>query len=160
MADNKYRVIGTKEKNTYVVDLIQSTCSCIQFYDKVSCKHLVACAYLADKLIMNVPLNIKFNIRYGQRKLVRKSYSNSEEDELSPSTTSPIPVPATSGVAVNRPMTRSQGNIVKGSYLIQTNSKVVKNRIKSNMQYSTLNQPDQPKKRGHPAKPTAALSYD
>jgi hypothetical protein len=86
---------------------------------------------------------------------------------LSPSTTSPVPVPsttspvpATSGVAVNRPMTRSQGNIVKGSYLIQTNSKVVKNRIKSNMQYATLNQPDQPKKRGHPAKPIAALSYD
>jgi hypothetical protein len=43
-------------------------------------------------------------------------------------------------------MTRSQVNIVKGSNLIQTNSKVVKNRIKSN--YATLNQPDQPKKRG------------
>ena len=68
------------EANTYVVDLIQSTCSCIQFYDKGSCKHLVACAYLADKPIMNVPLNNKFNIRNRQRKLVRKSYSNSEED--------------------------------------------------------------------------------
>jgi hypothetical protein len=175
---NKYRVIGTKEKNTYVVDLIQSTCSCVQFYDKGSCKHLVACAYFADKPIMNVPLNNKFNIRYRQRKLVRKSYSNSEEDHLSPSTTSPVsvpvpsttspvsvplpsitspvsvpvpsitspvsvkvpsttspvsvtvpsttsPVPATSRVAVNRPMTRSQVNMVKGSNLIQTNSKVV-----------------------------------
>ncbi len=87
---------------------------------------------------------------------------------MSPSTTSPVsltvpsttsPVPATSGVAVNRPMTtRSQVNIVKGCNLIQTNSKVVKNRIKSN--YATLNQPDQPKKRGRPAKITAALSYD
>jgi hypothetical protein len=45
---------------------------------------------------------------------------------------------------VNRPMTRSQVNIVKGSNLIQKNSKVVQNRIKSN--YATLNQPDQPKK--------------
>jgi hypothetical protein len=93
LADYKYRVIGTKEKNTQVVDLIQSTCYCIQFYDKESCKHLVACAYLGDKPIMNVPLNNKFNIRYRQRKLVRKSYSNSEEDELLPSTTSPVPVP-------------------------------------------------------------------
>jgi hypothetical protein len=116
---------------------------------------------------MNVPLDNKFNIRYRQRKLVRKSYSNSEEDQLSPSTTSPVsvtvpsttsPVSVTSREAVNRPMTRSQINIVKGSNLIQTNSKVVKNRIKSN--YATLNQPDQPKKRGRPAKPTAALSYD
>ena len=83
---------------------------------------------------MNVPLDNKFNIRYRQRKLVRKSYSNSEEDHLSPSTTSPVSVPvpsttspvsATSRVAVNRPMTRSQVNIVKGSNLIQTNSKVV-----------------------------------
>jgi hypothetical protein len=157
--------------------------------NKRSCKHLVACAYFADKPIMNVPLNIKFNIRYRQRKLVRKSYSNSEEDQSSPSTTSPvsIPVPSTTSpvsvpvpsttspvlvtvpsttspvsatlrVEVNRPMTRSQVNIVKGSNLIQTNSKVVKNRIKSN--YATLNQPDQPKKRGRPAKPTAALNYD
>jgi hypothetical protein len=31
--------------------------------NKGSCKHLVACAYFADKPIMNVPLNIKFNIR-------------------------------------------------------------------------------------------------
>ena len=106
----------------------------------------MACAYLADKPIMIVPLNNKFNIRYRQRKVVRKSHSNSEEDELSPSTPSPVPVPipSTPVVPVNRPMTRSQVNIVKGSNLIQTNSKVVKNKIKSKANYETLNQPDQP----------------
>ena len=102
---------------------------------------------------MIVPLNNKFNIRYQQRKLVRKSHSNSEEDELSPSTTSPVsrtsspvpvPISSTPVVPVNRPMTRSQVNIVQGSNLIQTNSKVVKNKIKSKANYKTLNQPDQP----------------
>ena len=106
----------------------------------------MACAYLADKPIMIVPLNNKFNIRYRQRKVVRKSHSNSEEDELSPSTPSPVPVPIPSipVVPVNKPMTRSQVTIVKGSNLIQTNSKVVKNKIKSKANYETLNQPDQP----------------
>ena len=68
---------------SYMVDMMKSFCSCIKFFDKRSCKHLIACALLADKLVLDLPLNNKFNVRYRQRNKSQNKLVHDSDDEIS-----------------------------------------------------------------------------
>ena len=81
-SQNIYEVKGTKVNKSFVVDLIQMNCSCNQFFDRGSCKHLIACANLADKPLHNLPPSNKFHIRYRNRRKAQ-DYSENEAAELS-----------------------------------------------------------------------------
>ena len=57
LSDSTYKEEGSKEKNSYTIDLNLASCSCTRIGDKGSCKHLVAYTFLADTPVLNLKLN-------------------------------------------------------------------------------------------------------
>ena len=172
--ENIFKVNGKKEKTSYMVDLMKSVCTCIKFFDKGSCKHLVACALLADKPVLDLPLNNKFNVRYRQRKKSKNNPFHDSDDDISFEEESTASLQPTAPIQVNlqispsisppkvlaktqvdiestQRITRSKTNLVKPV------SKVVKQKP---AKYTTLDGVIVKVKRGRPAKIKKALHID
>ena len=156
-----------------MVDLIKKNCTCIQYFDRGSCKHLIACVILADKPVVKLPVHNKFNIRYRNRSKTKKdsddeqiesqSLSNSNQSSptvqqsyepvINPSIVFKSPIP----IASCR-ITRSKlSKVVELQKITKIPHKeTAKQAKKDELESISVDKP----KRGRPKKITKALQFD